>query len=128
MGQVNKFHRWLSLTSRDIRITWRFEVKIPHKAKRTSFIGLREELSQTILTEVSVLNSNYSKQRIRVHWMANWQRQDCTSKFEYEKLFRRAARCLHTWKPTSGSSYTYKYDHELCYFLFKCFSVSFLSQ
>ena len=66
MGQVNKFHRWLSLTSRDIRITWRFEVKIPHKTKRASFIGLRVQLWQTILPEVSALNWSCSKQWIRV--------------------------------------------------------------
>ena len=67
MGKVNKFHCWLSLTSLDIRITWRFEIK-NRKPKKASFIGLREELSQTILREVSVLNWSYSKQWIRVQW------------------------------------------------------------
>ena len=64
--------------------------------------------------------------------MANWSRQDSSSKFRYEGDISSAWFDISISKKTSGCSYIYRYGMigvaRLYYFSFTCFSMSSLSQ
>jgi len=72
MVKVNKFHCWLLLTSlADIRITWRFEVNKPHKAKNHIFHWIKGRIIANNFAR-SVRNELKLFKTVDSCSMANW--------------------------------------------------------